>query len=58
MSIAIPDNNVLNQFSDIVNSIIQKKKNIISESLRLTNLRDSILPKLMSGKIKIDKLNS
>ena len=58
MSIAIPDNKVLNQFSDIVNSIIQKKKNIISESLRLTNLRDSILPKLMSGKIKIDKLNS
>ena len=58
LSIAIPDNNVLNQFSDIVNSIIQKKKNIISESLRLTNLRDSILPKLMSGKIKIDKLNS
>ena len=58
MSIAIPDNNVLNQFSDIVNSIIQKKKNIISESLRLTNLRDSILPKLMSGNIKIDKLNS
>ena len=57
MSIAIPDNNVLNQFSDIVNSIIQKKKNIISESLRLTNLRDSILPKLMSGKIKIDNLN-
>ena len=58
MSIAIPDNNVLNQFSDIVNSIIQNKNNIISESLRLTNLRDSILPKLMSGKIKIDKLNS
>ena len=58
MSIAIPDNNVLNQFSDIVNSIIQKKKNIISESLRLTNLRDSILPKSMSGKIKIDKSNS
>ena len=54
MSIAIPDNNVLNQFSDIVNSIIQKKKNIISESLRLTNLRDSILPKLMSGEIKIN----
>lgn len=41
------------RFHSVVEPIFEKKKNIDSENLQLTTLRDTLLPKLMSGEIKV-----
>ena len=58
MSIAVPNDDILNNFSDIVNSMIIKKKAIISEIIHLNNLRDTLLPKLMSGELKLSEIET
>ena len=58
MKLAIPENRVLDKFSSIINIIIKKKKSIISETLRLTSIRDTLLPKLMSGEVKISEIET
>ena len=58
MSIAVPNDDILNNFSDIVNSMIIKKKAIISEIIHLNNLRDTLLPKLMSGELKFSEMET
>lgn len=57
MKIVMPENEVLNRFSSLVKPYfdqIQKKE---EENNQLIALRDSILPKLMSGELKINDLN-
>lgn len=49
----IPDNNILNLFDTIVNPLFEKIVSNTIENQTLTQLRDSLLPKLMTGKIAI-----
>lgn len=51
--ILIPSNKVLEHFETIMNDIFECKKNRDLESARLSTLRDTLLPKLMSGQIKV-----
>lgn len=54
LSIAIPDNiNKLKEWDDIISSLFKKSQDNNRETKALTDIRDSLLPKLMSGKIKI-----
>lgn len=53
LSIVIPPNNVLKTFDKLLNDIFVIKRHKIEESSRLTSLRDTLLPKLMSGAIKV-----
>lgn len=51
--VLIPKVEIINEFTLIMNSISQKLNSNISEIETLTQLRDSLLPKLMTGKIKV-----
>lgn len=49
----LPRINQINLFN-VLNSIWKKQEQIIYENKRLTELRDTLLPKLMSGEINVD----
>ena len=51
--ILIPTKNVAEKFSELIYSLTEKIKNNIFENQTLTQIRDSLLPKLMSGKIRV-----
>ncbi len=54
---ALPPEEKLNEFAQRVRSMHSKKSNIIQENSRLRRLRDTLLPKLMSGEIRINDIN-
>lgn len=56
MPIAIPDAEKLIKFNNIVNSLFEKVKNNEIENETLSDLRDTLLPKLMNGEIDLDKI--
>ena len=47
----IPTRDVLNQFANATSSILDKKVQLEQESAQLAKLRDTLLPKLMSGEL-------
>ena len=53
INIIIADRKILDKFGIVTNKLIQKIKNNISQIQTLSRLRDSLLPKLMSGKIRV-----
>ena len=53
IEIVIPPKDIVRDFSVSISSIFQKIKNNNSQIQTLSKLRDSLLPKLMSGKIRI-----
>lgn len=54
---AIPEDFLLSHFDDLIKPIISKIKNSDKQSDRLAELRDALLPKLMSGELKVNELN-
>lgn len=52
----IPDDNVNNCFNSIIKNIFDKTKNNTSQIQTLTKTRDTLLPKLMSGQIRVKDL--
>ena len=48
-----PNEKVLKNFVEIVNPFIDKIEALQRENIELTILRDTLLPKLMSGEIEI-----
>ena len=55
MPIVMPNNICLANFRNAVAPLLNKIKSNEEEILRLTRLRDTLLPKLMSGEIKINE---
>ena len=53
MMILSPPNEVRERFEQIANSLFEKIKLNLSESQTLAELRDTLLPKLMSGEISV-----
>lgn len=53
MEILIPENLVEKQFQEVIKPIFEKLKANSQEIETLTQIRDSLLPKLMTGKIEI-----
>lgn len=49
----VPRKEVLEGFNDIVSPLFDLIENCCKENLRLSTLRDTLLPKLMSGQIKV-----
>ena len=58
IKIVIPTEKDVSVFNAIVNSMDGKIKNMEQESRRLAELCDTLLPKLMSGEIKVNELNA
>ena len=57
INIIIADRKILDKFGIVANKLIKKIKNNISQIQTLSALRDSLLPKLMSGKIRVPVKN-
>ena len=56
--IAFPlDQNIVRKFNDICSSYFDERLNIDQESRRLAELRDALLPKLMSGEINVNEIS-
>ena len=54
--IPIPPQSVLEQYVEKVRPIFAKKEEIRKENNRLADLRDTLLPKLMSSEIRVDDI--
>ena len=58
----LPLNNVpvekITEYNNIVTSMFEKRGQLVLENKRLTSLRDILLPKLMSGELKINEINN
>lgn len=50
---ALPENNLINQFSSIATEIMNQILINRAEVICLSNMRDSLLPRLMNGKIRV-----
>ena len=57
LKIIIPSQKILNDFNTSLLPCIKKIQNSYFENLRLAQLRDALLPKLMSGEIDVSKIN-
>ena len=58
MPVVIPQNSIVNEFDNVISSYFRKIENNDNESRRLAELRDTLLPKLMSGELNVfDKPN-
>ena len=57
MVVLMPSNECLLNFKKLVGPIIDGIKKNEEEILRLTELRDTLLPKLMSGELKINEID-
>jgi len=56
LKLLIPDENLINQFEELAIPIFSLIKNLNSENQKLTQARDLLLPRLMSGQIDINDL--
>lgn len=51
-----PESNVVNKFYEIIENIQEKKQPALTETQKLTELHDWLLPMLMNGQMKAPKL--
>ena len=55
--VILPDEAIVHQFSKICRPLLDQQNKCAAEIRRLTNLRDALLPKLMSGELKINEID-
>ena len=53
MPVIVPDNKTIKTFNEVMGSVFSKIKYTIKQSDKLIEIRDSLLPKLMSGEIRV-----
>ena len=56
IEIIIPNNKVLTKFEHLISSLTKMQNQINKENEQLAQLRDTLLPKLMSGEIDVSKV--
>ena len=57
LELFIPKDKYLKEFNNTISPIFEYKTKISDEIKNLNNLRDSLLPKLMSGEIDVSQIN-
>jgi len=57
LELTMPNDELIIKFNNLVSPIFDYKNKISDEIVRLTKLRDTLLPKLMSGEIDVSKIN-
>jgi type I restriction enzyme S subunit len=57
LKIALPKRETIEQFDLIISSVFNEIRNRTEEMLNLSKQRDTLLPKLMSGEIKINEID-
>ena len=58
LNIVIPNDSILDAFEKIISPIFDAQENLEEENLKLATLRDSLLPKLMSGELSADDVST
>lgn len=53
----IPEKSVLEDFENLLNPIFHQQEIVEEESSLLSSLRDSLLPRLLSGELNLDNIN-
>lgn len=53
----IPNKEALNAFDDLIQPIFAQIRNLKDENIRLADLRDSLLPRLMSGELDVSNVD-
>lgn len=56
LQIKVPDDKIIKKFNDVIEPIRLKIVEISDENERLSELRDTLLPKLMNGEIDLDNI--
>lgn len=56
--LAIPDENALTEFDEQVKTIFEKLYSNTTQIRTVTQLRDTLLPKLMSGEVRVNQINN
>jgi type I restriction enzyme, S subunit len=56
MVVVYPDNQTLTRFSEVVGSIYEQNSILQRENSKLVALRDTLLPKLLSGELSVDAI--
>ena len=57
IDLIVPSEEILNEYNDLIFPLIEKMKSLKSEIDQLTKLRDTLLPRLMSGEIDVSEIN-
>ena len=55
--VVIPSVRVISKFESLIDIILKQMQTRGAESRRLASLRDTLLPRLMSGEIRVDEIN-
>jgi type I restriction enzyme, S subunit len=55
--IALPETVVLQRFEDIVGALLSKIDNNLAKAQTLATLRDTLLPRLISGQLRLNEVN-
>ena len=58
LSVVIPTYNIIESYNQIVSNLDYQVKNLVKESRRLAEIRDTLLPRLMSGELKINEIEN
>ncbi len=58
LPIMLPDESALTRFNAIIEPIAYQLYRNLEESHRLASLRDALLPRLMSGRLKVNEIDS
>ena len=53
----IPSKDALSAFDELIQPIFSQIRNLRDENARLADLRDTLLPKLMSGEVDVSDIN-
>ena len=56
LPVIIPEDVVLDHFEDLMKPVFKQQEIIEDESRRLASLRDTILPRLMSGELRVNEI--
>lgn len=56
LNISMPGEGIIRQFNNLLSSNMHQIANRAKESRRLAELRDTLLPKLMSGELKVNEI--
>lgn len=57
VEVVIPSREELSRFSDCIQPIFSEIRNLRNENAHLATLRDSLLPRLMSGELDVSNLD-
>ena len=57
MKFALPTNEIMNNFFEMINPIISEKQILTDKNYNLSKTRDYLLPKLISGKVDVSDLD-